>query len=67
MDVYFLDIKDNTLDDTDDPSHLHNQFKSRIPRYGLEALDRLPLEIIHLALIWLDIQSIQAFLHAMVR
>lgn len=57
----FPDIKDNTLDDIDNSYHLDNQFKFRTPRYGLGALDRLPLEIIHLALIRLDVQSLTDF------
>ncbi|KAI9375791.1 hypothetical protein BJX61DRAFT_79399 [Aspergillus egyptiacus] len=56
----FLDIKDNTLDDIDQHSHLDNQFdgKPHPPRYGLGTLERLPLEIIHLVLIQLDMQSL---------
>lgn len=57
----FLDIKDNTLDDIDNPYHFDNQFQSRAPRYSLGALDKLPLEIIHLALVQLDIQSLTDF------
>lgn len=59
----FLDIKDNTLDDIDNSYRLNNQFEFSTTRYGLGALDRLPLEIIHLALIRLDIQSLTDFRH----
>lgn len=57
----FLDIKDNTLDDIDNSYHSANQLDFCSPRYGLGALDRLPLEIIHLALIRLDMQSLTDF------
>lgn len=57
----FLDIKDNTLDDIDNSHHSAKQLSFRSPRYGLGALDRLPLEIIHLALIQLDMQSLTDF------
>ncbi|KAL4891353.1 hypothetical protein BDV59DRAFT_182300 [Aspergillus ambiguus] len=59
----FLDIKDNTLDDIDKFSHLDIplDFASNPPRCGLGALERLPLELIHLALIQLDMQSLTVF------
>lgn len=57
----FLDIKDNTLDDIDNSCYLDNNFGFHTPRYDLGALDRLPLEIVHLALIRLDMQSLTDF------
>ncbi|PYI03077.1 hypothetical protein BO78DRAFT_400088 [Aspergillus sclerotiicarbonarius CBS 121057] len=59
----FLNISDNTLDDIDRSSHLDNQLNlnSQPPRYGLGTLEKLPLEIIHLGLIQLDIQSLTDF------
>lgn len=57
----FLNINDNTLDDIDRSYHSANHFDFRSPQHGLGALDRLPLEIIHLALIRLDIQSLNDF------
>lgn len=57
----FSKIEDNTLDDMDNPHQPNDHFKFHNLRYGLEALDRLPLEIIHLTLIQLDIQSLTAF------
>ncbi|RAK99350.1 uncharacterized protein BO80DRAFT_318711, partial [Aspergillus ibericus CBS 121593] len=60
----FLKIADNTLDDIDRQFGLENQLdldSSPPPRYGLGALERLPLEIIHLALMQLDIQSFTDF------
>lgn len=57
----FLDIKDNTLDDIDNTHVLENQSESCPLSNGLGALDRLSLEIIHLALIRLDIQSLVDF------
>ncbi|KAJ5257009.1 hypothetical protein N7478_013113 [Penicillium angulare] len=59
----FLDINDNTLDDIDNSYHSASQFDFRSPRYGLGALDRLPLEIINLALIQLDMQTLTDFRH----
>lgn len=57
----FLDINDNTLEDVDNSYHPANQLDLCSPRYGLGALDGLPLEIIHLALIRLDMQSLTDF------
>lgn len=57
----FLNIKDNTLNDIDNPYQFDNQFEFRTPHYRLGALDRLPLEIIHLALVRIDIQSLTDF------
>lgn len=57
----FLDIKDNTLDDIDNSHHLDHPLDFSSLQYGLGPLERLPLEIIHLALIWLDLQSLADF------
>ncbi|PKY06125.1 hypothetical protein P168DRAFT_135894 [Aspergillus campestris IBT 28561] len=59
----FLDIKDNTLDDIDKASHADIRLDSDLdsPRYGLGALEKLPLEIVHLALVRLDVRSLTVF------
>lgn len=57
----FLEIKDNTLDDIDKLCYLGNQCQVSTPRFGLGSLDKLPLEIIHLTLVRLDIQSLIEF------
>ena len=59
----FLDIKDNTLDDIDKTSHvdLGLDFASKRPRYGLGALEKLPLELVHLVLVRLDVRSLTVF------
>ncbi|OJZ80473.1 hypothetical protein ASPFODRAFT_106921, partial [Aspergillus luchuensis CBS 106.47] len=62
----FLDIKDHTLDGIDKVSQgLDNapelDLNSRPPCYGLGTLEKLPLEVIHLALILLDMQSLTDF------
>lgn len=57
----FLDIKDNTLDDIDNSRYLDKNFDFHIPRFGLGTLDRLPLELVHLALNQLDMQSLADF------
>lgn len=57
----YLYIEDNTLDDIDNTCQLDHQLATRTPRYGLGALDRLPLELIHMTLIRLDIQSLSDF------
>jgi hypothetical protein len=59
----FLDIKDNTLDDIANSCHWNENSGFHLPRYGLGALDKLPLEIIHLALIQLDMRSLADFRH----
>lgn len=56
----FLNIEDFTLDDNDD-FHLGGLCHLGTPSCGLGVLDRLPLEIIHLTLILLDIQSLSDF------
>lgn len=62
----FLDIEDNTLDDIDKShkiSHLDIQFdfNSNPSHYSLGALERIPLEIIHMTLVRLDIRSLTDF------
>lgn len=57
----FLDIKDNTLDYVDNRCCLDDGLDFHGSYYGLGALGVLPLEIIHMALIRLDIQSLIDF------
>lgn len=59
----FLDIKDNTLDDIDKTSRVDIglDFASKRERYGLGALERLPLELVHRVLVRLDVRSLTVF------
>lgn len=57
----FVDQKNNTLDDIDSSCRLDKYFGFHDPRYDLGALDRLPLEVVHLALIRLDLRSLTDF------
>ncbi|PYI31663.1 hypothetical protein BP00DRAFT_307652, partial [Aspergillus indologenus CBS 114.80] len=59
----FLNLADNTLDDVDESLRLDRQprFDPRSARYGLGALEKLPLEILHLTLLALDMQSMTDF------
>ncbi|RAH80497.1 hypothetical protein BO86DRAFT_272769, partial [Aspergillus japonicus CBS 114.51] len=59
----FLNLADNTLDDVDVSLRLDKQLRldPRSARYGLGALEKLPLEILHLILLALDIQSMTEF------
>lgn len=57
----FLNIQDNTLDNIDESCLADSQFKVRAANHGLGAFDRLPLEMIHMVLIRLDIQSLNEF------
>lgn len=57
----FLNTNDNTLDDIDNAYYSACQFNFGSPQYGLGVLDRLPLEIIHLTLLQLDMESLSDF------
>ncbi|OJJ99630.1 hypothetical protein ASPACDRAFT_43254 [Aspergillus aculeatus ATCC 16872] len=59
----FLNLTDHTLDDVDESLRLDKQLKldPHSARYGLGALEKLPLEILHLTLLALDVQSMTDF------
>ncbi|RDH33410.1 hypothetical protein BDQ94DRAFT_178881 [Aspergillus welwitschiae] len=62
----FLDIQDHTLDGIDKVSQGRDgtpelDLNARPPCYGLGTLETLPLEVVHLTLIQLDMQSLIDF------
>ncbi|RAH41841.1 uncharacterized protein BO95DRAFT_467448 [Aspergillus brunneoviolaceus CBS 621.78] len=59
----FLNLTDNTLDDVDESLRLDKQLKldPHSARYGLGALEKLPLGILHPTLLALDIRSMTEF------
>ncbi|KAJ0414686.1 hypothetical protein BJY00DRAFT_318527 [Aspergillus carlsbadensis] len=57
----FLNSIDNTLDDNEKLRNINPPYQTNAPCYGLGAFDRLPLEIVHMTLVRLDMQSLTDF------
>ncbi|CAG8886971.1 unnamed protein product [Penicillium egyptiacum] len=57
----FISIIDHTLDDIESLCHLDSGHDRRVPCYGLEPLEIVPLEILQMIVLRLDIRSMTHF------